>query len=80
MDGEERVVLTLSRAEALVLFEWLARCDEAASFSFDHEAEQRIVWTLESQLEKALPELLSAEYRLKLERARNSVLDGENPS
>lgn len=79
MEGGERVVLTLSRAEALVLFEWLARCDEAA-YSSDHEAEQRVVWTLESQLEKALPELLSAEYRLKLERSRDSVLDGEDPS
>lgn len=79
MENRERVVLTLSRAGALVLFEELARDDEVP-FSFDHEAEQRVVWTVESQLEKALPELFDAEYRLKLERVRDRVLDDGNLS
>ena len=51
--ADTKLMLQLSRAEALVLFEFLARCEEAERFSFDDEAEQSVVWLIQAQLERA---------------------------
>lgn len=77
---DEKVVLRLSRAEALALFEWLARLDGAGVFPFDHEAEQRVLWNVEGQLEKALWEVFDPAYAARLEDARQQILDREGPS
>ncbi|TCN31038.1 hypothetical protein EV644_13015 [Kribbella orskensis] len=53
--------LRLSRDQALVLFEWLARTSSAgAPVGFEDQAEQRVLWDLESALERVLIEPLSA--------------------
>lgn len=43
MNGHE-VALTLTKAEALVLFEWLARVDKEGTLAFEHPAEQMVLW------------------------------------
>jgi len=44
---DDDLTLQLSRAEALVLFDFLSRSDEAENFVFEDQAEQRIVWLLQ---------------------------------
>ncbi|MFO0899817.1 MAG: hypothetical protein U0836_20495 [Pirellulales bacterium] len=48
-------MLSLTRAEALVLFEWLASRDDTDGLT--PEPEQTVLWRVEGQLEKLLPEL-----------------------
>ena len=71
--ADTKLMLQLSRAEALVLFEFLARCEEAERFSFDDEAEQSVVWLIQAQLERQLTEPLQPDYKDLLREARNAV-------
>ena len=64
-------MLELSNAEALVLFEWLAAHD--GTVAVNDPAEQTVLWRLEAQLEKALVEPLSPDYKDALRRARSRV-------
>ncbi|GAA5532705.1 hypothetical protein Dalu01_01094 [Deinococcus aluminii] len=77
MTADEGVTLQLTRSEAPVLFEWLARNDGAEALAFEHEAEQQVIRTLEGQLEKGLREVLDLEYAVKLAQARSHVMDAE---
>jgi hypothetical protein len=72
MDTNE-VTITLSKAEALVLFEWLARTDDARVLPIDHPAEQVALWRLEGQLEKKIDCLFSPDYGERLEDARRTL-------
>lgn len=71
------VTLKLSEDEALVLFEWLTRVDDlhALSLTFVHEAEQKVVWTLEAALERKLAALFAPNYKELVEQARARVRD-----
>lgn len=73
MNDDSHVLLRLTRAEALVLFEWLVRSDETGSYALRDSAEKCVVWRVEAQLEPALPELFLAEYLDKLIAARAEV-------
>ena len=70
------VVLRLTRAEALVLFEWLTRVDASGNLPIEDLAEQQVLWQLEGQLEATLLEPLDPDYKLVLEAARNEVRGG----
>ena len=65
--------LELTQAEALVLFEWLARNDEAKLLQVEDDAEQQVLWSLEAQLEKKLVEPLAPNYPEPLAAARARV-------
>ena len=54
----EPVTLTLSREEALVLFEWLHRFNDEEGHRFEDQAEERVLWNLEASLESRLVDLL----------------------
>ena len=72
------ISIGLSRDQALVLFEWLARTgasDQPAEF--EDQAEQRVLWDLEAVLESVLTEPLNADYRQRLDAARGRVRDPE---
>ena len=72
----DEISIGLSRDHALVLFEWLARTgasDQPAEF--EDQAEQRVLWDLESTLEAVLTEPLNADYRERLQAARGRVRD-----
>lgn len=77
---DDRIILELTRAEAVVLFEWLAGLDAAQALPFNDEAEQKVLWLLEGRLEKALQEPLAPNYKELLEQAKLSVLDSDDHS
>ncbi|MFE7195597.1 hypothetical protein [Microbacterium oxydans] len=75
-NGErESVELQLAAGEALVLFEWLAAANESGALVVD-EAERRVLWDLESQLEKKLVEPFLPGYRALVDEAKRVVRDG----
>jgi hypothetical protein len=70
----ETISVVFSRAEAIVLFELLARCDEGKNLCVEHPSEQTMLWVLEGQLEKQLREVLAPNYKELLEAARQEVV------
>jgi hypothetical protein len=74
-DGE--VLLTLSKSEALVLFEWLASLDASQIPLFAHPSEEKVLWKIEGQLESVLPEPFAPNYRELLTQARRAVESGK---
>lgn len=72
----DEIPLSLSRDQALVLFEWLARTGAGEQPSaFEDQAEQRVLWDLEGALEKQLVEQFKSDYRDLLEAARGRIRD-----
>jgi hypothetical protein len=70
------VVMRLSHPEALVLFEFLARAEEAGGseeYRIEDEAERHVLWRLEGRLERTLWEPLAPNYDELLETARAAM-------
>jgi hypothetical protein len=65
------IKIELTRAEALVLFEWLSQRDEDPK---SESAETRVFWKIEAALERTLVEPLRADYPDLLEDARREIL------
>jgi hypothetical protein len=77
--GDHGVAIQLSRDEALVLFEWLHRCEDEDRVSPpEHHAEQVALWNLSALLERALVEPLRQNYRQLVAQARDR-LAGDSP-
>jgi len=74
---DEKVRLDLSRDEAVVLFEWLARFNKEDKHEFVDQAEKRVLWDLEAMLESQLPEPIAGNYDEVLAAARARVRDAE---
>lgn len=72
-NGSEPVILTLTQAEALVLFDWL-HVNEGRHVLAD-QAEQRVLWDLEAALESRLEAVLAPDYSDRLHAARALVRD-----
>jgi hypothetical protein len=72
----DSIQVALPRHEALVLFEWLASLGEKPSASLD-EAEQRVVWHLEGQLESLLTEVVLADYKERVLIAKKAILNDD---
>lgn len=72
----EKVSIELSKKEAIVLFEFLAKFNKSKDSNiFDDQSEQRVLWNLESDLEKALSEPFKSNYSDIVKDARDSVRD-----
>lgn len=71
--SSDNVSLELTRAEALVLFEWLARVGSSESLAFEDAAEQKVLWALEGKLESTLTEPLAPNYRELVAEARRKI-------
>jgi len=67
------IELKLSRDEALVLFEWLARFDEAQDKPLTDTAEQKVLWNLEAKLEQLLVEIVKPEYKSLVAQAKKNL-------
>jgi len=65
----------MTKDHMLVLYGFLARVDADASLKFEDQAEQRVLWDLESELEAKLESVLSPNYRQELAEARDRVRD-----
>jgi hypothetical protein len=72
----DEISIGLSREQALVLFEWLARTGAGEQPAvFEDQAEQRVLWDLESALESVLTEPLREDYRELVAAARARIRD-----
>lgn len=69
------VTLTLTRDEAIVFFEWLARFNKEEGRRCEDQAEQRVLWNLEASLESTLVEPFRPDYDQILAAARSRVRD-----
>jgi hypothetical protein len=72
---EEKVAIELSKAEALVLFDLLARFDRDDELAVEHQSEKRVLWNIHCSLERALVEPFSPDYAELLAEARGRVAD-----
>lgn len=72
----EIIDLSLTKDEALVLFEFLSRFSESNSkLTIEDQAEERVLWNLCCDLEKNLVEAFCGNYDELLEKARERVRD-----
>ena len=69
----ENVKIELTKDEALVLFEFLARFEESELLQIIDPAEERALWNIHSLLQKQLVMPFSSEYRSLLKIARNRL-------
>ncbi len=72
---DERLAFELSRAEALVLFDWLASREPRPA---DAPAEQQVLWRVEGELERRLAEVLAPNYKELVAAARHHVAGEDN--
>lgn len=72
-DNDEKVILELTKSEALVLFEFLARTSDDDSLTITDQAERQVLWRLECLFEKALVEPFLPNYLELLEQAKKSL-------
>lgn len=78
VNADKCLNLTISKDEALVLFDFLARFNEVEHTDvFEDQAEQKTLWVLEGQLEKQLVEPFKPDYKDIIMEARNKIRDEE---
>ena len=77
-DPEQKVEIRLTRAQALVLFEFLSRFSEEDKLEIEDQAEERVLWDICGDLERLLVEPFHPDYKDILQRARNSIRDPED--
>ena len=71
---DDKLNISLTRCEALVLFDFLARINlESNQNIIADQAEQRVLWDLEAILEKQLPEVVDSKYCEKVNEARKQI-------
>jgi hypothetical protein len=77
----EPVHLQLSRDEALVLFEWVHRIEDAGRFRqvVHQSAEVVALWRLSGVLEEALAEPFGPNYQDLVRAASERLLKGHDP-
>lgn len=65
--------ISLTRAEAIVLFESLSRLEEAQWIKSPDEVELKVFWKIEGQLEKMFGRTICTQLPRSLEASRNEV-------
>ena len=75
MIDESGVTLELTKAEALVLFDFLWRFTEGKRLVIEDQAEQRVLWDLLAMLEPILVEPFKRNYPELVQKARDDVRD-----
>ena len=68
------ISINLSNEEALVLLDWITRFNEDEN-AFQDQAEERVLFDLESVLEKEVSGTFNDDYSAVLQRAREKVRD-----
>ncbi len=77
MPDPDTICIELSRKEALVLFEYLRRCDDNCEYKFADQAEQRVLWDLECALQPQLSEVSDPNYSDVIRAAWADIRDAE---
>src|SRR5262245_41705667 len=76
---ENEVTLSLTKDEALVLFEFVTRFSDEDKLQIEHPAEARVLWDVCCLLERCLgPELLDPTWPRLLAEARERVQPSAN--
>jgi len=73
----DEIQITLTKDEALVLFEMLSRFSDSDKLAIEHQAEERALWNLNCSLESVLVEPLEENYFELLQAARERLKDEE---
>ena len=76
MEGN-KIVLSFTKNEALVLFEFVCRFSDDKELSIQDQAEERVLWNMCGSLEKVLAEPFDPDYETILQQARDEVRDKE---
>ena len=71
--SEEHFEISLTRSEALVLFEWLAN-DESGQRKAPDKAENAVLLKIEAQLESKLVEIVNPDYRNLVDAAKLKIV------
>jgi len=76
VEENDKISFILSREEAIVLFDWLSRFNEMGkSEMFHDQSEERVLWDMESLLERTITEAFYSNYSEILSKAREKVRD-----
>jgi hypothetical protein len=86
-DLEEKITIQLTKGELLVIFDFLARSyvswrekgvHEEHTFTLNppDDGERTILWHLEGEIERSLPEVFWPEYRTLVETAKERAIAG----
>ena len=75
MAAQNEVTVTLSRAEALVLFELTQRFSNNGQLQIEHPSEKRALWNFCCFLEKVLVEPFEPNYDAAIAKARAALTD-----
>ncbi len=70
---DETATITMTRAEALVLFEFLSRFDQDEQLDIRDKAEELVLWQVHGAFERVLTEHFAADYLKRVETARETV-------
>ena len=65
----------LSDDAALVLFDFLSRVNRAYAAIMEDQAEARVLWDIEADLERALDVVVARDYEAQVQEARSRVRD-----
>jgi hypothetical protein len=78
MNDQQNITLTVSKDEALVLFEFLARFNQYEHPDiFEDQVEQKVLWIIEVQLEKQLVEPFNPDYKDHIRKIKDKLRDKE---
>lgn len=77
MLSPEKITVGFTNTEALVLFEFLYRFYNEDCYTFEDQAEQKVLCKVEGILESQLVEVVHPDYVRFLSEARKQVRDGE---
>ncbi len=69
----EEMKITLTRQEALVLYDWLVNNNSQSALPKAHVAELDVLTTIEGQLERSLAEVVDHDYDELVTLARDEV-------
>lgn len=74
----ENIIITFNKEEALVFFEWLHNLNEVERPTlFQDQAEERILFDLEAELETVVSTTFDSGYQEALSKARKNIRDVE---
>jgi hypothetical protein len=77
-ENESKILIEISGEEAIVLFEWLYNFNEKEQYElFEDQAEKRILFDLQAELEKVISAIFSDNYIDILAKAREKIRDKE---
>ena len=71
----EKLSVELSRDEWLVFWDWLSRFNEEGEYLFKDQAEQRVLWDIEAQMEKKSDNAFAENYTEALKNAYDKIRD-----